>query len=64
MRTLNIRFRYRVLGEIFTQSTTTLVDVETDSNDKEIDEEIKWYFREYIDHSSITEVLPYEILKR
>jgi hypothetical protein len=62
MKTLSIKFSFRKIGDITPKSILCKVDVEKDSTDTEIDQQIKLYFREYIDEKSIVEILPYQII--
>ena len=62
METKTVRFKVRYLGDKTPTYSIEEVDVEKDSTEKEIDEQIKWYYIRYIVTEKVVETYPYEIL--
>ena len=63
MKKLKIKYNFRFSGDSNKSFLIADVDVENDSNEKEIDEIIKWYYIKYIITPSVAEIYPHEILK-
>ena len=62
MVTLNIQYNYRLIKEGKTTSQKVLVDVESDSTEKEINAQIMYHFYKYIDTPDMIDIYPYEII--
>lgn len=62
MKTIKVKYSFRNVGDYYPQTIIENVDVEHDSNTLELDQQIKWYFNKFILTSSMSEILPYEII--
>ena len=66
MKTLKVKFKIRYIGEYLPKEIIENVEVESDSNEKEIDQQIKYYYNREIvqpEDSRISQTYPYEILE-
>ena len=64
MRTIKIGYKIRYKGHNFSKVKVEFIDVESDSNEKELDEQIKYYFWKYGSTSEIIDFISYEILNK
>jgi len=64
MKTLRLKFKYRLLGQYFPNITTELVDVESDSTEEEITQQINVAYNNFIKYigNNVVEIYPFEIL--
>jgi len=64
MKTLKVKFKYRLLGQYFPMITQELVNVESDSNEEEMQQQINFAYKEFIKYigNNVVEIYPYEIL--
>jgi hypothetical protein len=66
MKNLKVKFKIRYIGEQFPKEIIEYVEVESDSNKKETDQQIKYYYQTEIvrpEDSKIGQTYPYEILE-
>lgn len=66
MKNIRVKFKIRYIGERFPKEIIENVEVESDSNEKEIDQQIKYYYQSEIvrpEDSKISQTYPYEILE-
>jgi hypothetical protein len=66
MKNIKVKFKIRYIGEPFPKEIIENVEVESDSTEKEIEQQIKYYYQREIvrpEDSKISQTYPYEILE-
>lgn len=64
MKTISVKFNYRLIGKSVKTNSIEKIDVEEDSDELGIKRQILWYFNKFIDNQNIVEVYDYEIINR